>query len=431
MTQQATVFVALSTGQNIANVLPILELAHPENGDQVLWIESATAKKWSAGAIEVLQRHGITAITTLEVSDDPASLQQALAAHDLVKNGTHIIKLIANGGTKLQMLAASKALNGHLDELLYNSDRQCVVEHDRYGQPVQSVPYQNHHITLADMLECNNREIVPGTERCIWPTAQVPELPRYGTDVEYTRECHLKISEWEKNRPNEPKKAFSYGRAAEIHSAQGEKFRAHIRSVCGFDSSVKLKKSDLELIYNSAHTLDREAWKFQKKNATQKQAPHVGRKLEDAVATRVVHWLEANPEFSRIVQSAWCNVKVRQRGSEEDALELDTALLLKNGILLHLECKSFDAHIKDMNSRLGELQRSFSQLAKIAICAPSYPAFNRDSWYKKYDENVETMKKWKQFKFVEFTLPDQPGAEGMTFEQALENWLKPYLPMVS
>jgi hypothetical protein len=431
MTKQATVFVALSTKNVIANVLPILELAQPENGDQVLWIESATAKKsnWSTGALEVLRRHGMTAITPLEVSDDPASLQQALAAHDLVKNGTHIVKLIANGGTKLQMLAASKALNGHLDELLYNSDSQCVVEHDRYGQPVQSVPYQNHHVTLADMLECNNREIVPGTERCIWPTAQVPELPRYGTDVEYTRDCHQRIAAWIAEHPDNPKKAFAYEKAAELAPEQHDKLIAQVKKACALacNSKFEIRKDDLKDLYNCVYKLDREAWD----HVGDDEAPNIGRELEDAVAVRVFHWLETNPELAKIVQSAWCNVKVRQRGSKEDALELDTALLLKNGILLHLECKSFDAHIKDMNSRLGELQRSFSQLARIAICAPSYPAFERDDWYKKYDGNVALMKKWKQFKFVEFTLPDQPGAEGITFEQALENWLKQYLPPVS
>src|SRR5436190_24325677 len=50
-------FVLVSTGQNVANLPPVLERANP--GDLVLWVESAFAreKKWAAGARRVLAEH--------------------------------------------------------------------------------------------------------------------------------------------------------------------------------------------------------------------------------------------------------------------------------------------------------------------------------------------------------------------------------------
>ncbi|MBK1694131.1 hypothetical protein CKO09_05180 [Chromatium weissei] len=426
MSQHSTVFVALSTSQNIANILPILELA--QCGDQVLWIESATAKKsnWSTGACDVLRQQGVTAIHLIEVDDEPASIHRVLRQHPLITTTGNIIKLVANGGTKLQMMAAAKALNGHLDELLYNSDRVCVLERERDNQPINATFYSRHQVDLSEVLACNNREIVSSHERRVWPTTELPKKPRYGLDVDYTRDCHQRIFDWIQTHPDAPKKAFSYQQATQLAPEYGDQFQAQICKACNLEinESSKIKKRNLEALYNCAHQLDREAWNC----VGDDEAPNIGRELEDAVAARVVCWLKTNPRFEQIVQSVWCNVKVRQRGKKEDVAELDTALLLKNGILLHLECKSFDAKIKDMNSRLGELQRSSSQLARIAICAPSYPVFENEKWHQALSKKTAAMREWKQFKFIAFTFPHQNDATEITFENAMTQWLESYLP---
>lgn len=431
---QANLFVALSTGQNIANILPILELA--ESDDAVLWIESDTAQRrqWGKGACEVLRRHGIKNLMCLELGDDdPVSLQQTLAGHDAVKGGETSIKLIGNGGTKLQMLAAFRALNGQLDELLYNNNQPCVLERQRYHrgrpEPVDRLAYRRHHIDLADVLACNGREIVTGNEQKLWPDQeQRPQTP-YGMDAEQTRSHHQQVADWAKNHPNKPKKAFDYGRATNLARDEADTFRRQILEACGQPKDRPIKKSALEAVYNRAHRLDKLAWEFQSKQGSPDQnIPDLGRELEEAVAARVVQWLMTHPSFASIVQSVWQNVKIRLAHGREDTAELDVALLLKNGVLMTLECKSFDAQVKDMNSRLGELQRSASQLARIAICAPSYPAFSSDSWCKELNRNVERMRQWNQFKLVEFTLPDQPGESGKTFEDSLGDWLVPLLP---
>jgi len=428
MSQNATLFVALSTGQNIANLLPILELFEP--GDRVLWIESATAQRlgWSIGPCEVLRRHGIDEVEIARLADDdPGSCYRLLSESDSVR-AAGAVRLVSNGGTKPQMLAAFQALSGRLTELLYNHDRQCVLE--RYPHPPQGtvsrVPYGRHRIDLMDVLACNRMEIVPGKEECVWP-GEPPALPDYGKDPFYTKDRHARIWQWVHDRPPRPEKAFTYEKASQLAPEQKQRLRNNILEGCGLpaDTTIKSEKGMLARVYNSAHKLDLEAWEQQAKRVSTEEAPNVGREFEDAVAARLLVWLAKQPLFSQIVQSVWRNVSVRRQGSREDAAELDIALLLKNGLLLHFECKSFDAALKDMDARLAVLQRSASQLARIAICIPSYSGLDNAPWCNELSQNVKKISGWKQFEKIEFTLPGQPGT---SFEDSIEAWLRRWLP---
>src|SRR5918999_4404185 len=74
-------FIVVSTGQNLANLPPILEYA--KQGDAVLWVESLDAQRqrWSAGAREVLERYGLTNLpesVPVEDINDPVQIAQAL-----------------------------------------------------------------------------------------------------------------------------------------------------------------------------------------------------------------------------------------------------------------------------------------------------------------------------------------------------------------
>lgn len=425
MSTNATLFVALSTGQNIANLLPILELI--ESHDWVLWIESETAQsqKWSDGACKILAERGIN-VERLQITDDPSSIEPAIHNHAPLAEHTGEVKLVGNGGTKLQMMALSRALNGRVTELLYNHDKYCVLERYRKQadrlEPVLYHHYQRQTIDLPQVLQCQNREIHSGREECIWPKPLL-ELPRYGSDEGYTIEQHRKIYEWVKNFPEEPKKAFSYQHAVKKVPHQRECLRKYILRATGKTEDTPLKESDLEEIYNIAHNLDLKAWRKTCKEADREIAPDVGRDFEEAVAARVQHWLHNNPHFAKIVQSVWRNVKIKETEKQDVGAELDVAILLKNGRLLHLECKTYDANLKDMNSRLAELQRSSSRLAEMVICVPDYNS--QENWENKQKKEVEEMEKWAQFKIIRFTLPPQ---KENTFEMQLEQWLKKWLP---
>lgn len=81
-------FIAVATGQGIANLPPILEYGNP--GDAVLWVESPQARKgqWSNGVNEVLKKAGFAIIkSTLEVSDINDPVEMRRVAENFLLNG--------------------------------------------------------------------------------------------------------------------------------------------------------------------------------------------------------------------------------------------------------------------------------------------------------------------------------------------------------
>ena len=64
-------------------------------------------------------------------------------------------------------------------------------------------------------------------------------------------------------------------------------------------------------------------------------------------------------------------------------------LVLKNGILWHLECKSASAKAKDLDARLLNLQKAGSLRAEMAVCGPLLTAFEGTPWFKRQHERAK------------------------------------------
>jgi hypothetical protein len=421
-----SLFIALSTSQNITNLLPILELA--ERGDRVLWIESARAQhdRWSEMPLAVLKQHNVVDIETVSLADDsPESVYRALAERTptLPRN----VRLLGNGGTKPQMLAAAAALVGRIHEFLYNHDNECVLQCYQGGPQGRMIarPYQRHGLDLGDVLKCRNMQIKPDAERRIWPNSgPLPPLPDYGTDPSVTRDHHRRIWEWERQRLEPPSRRLGFKDAERFAPDQTASLERNILHACGCPGTQRVDRTALENVYNSAHKLSKLAAENQPKRTPPEEAPDIGQELEEAVSARLLHWLHAKPTFAAIVQSVWKNVKICRNDGKEANQELDVVLMLKNARLFHLECKSFMTTAKEMDASLGGLQRNTTQLATMAICVPSYPEFERDEWCKQLKDNIKTMKKWQRFDVIEFTMPERRPS----FEDALDGWLKGSLP---
>ncbi|RME86618.1 MAG: hypothetical protein D6771_01540, partial [Zetaproteobacteria bacterium] len=103
-------FVAISTGQQVANLPPILQFA--EKGDAVIWLESelARAQNWSAGAIEVLAARGMGPQLRAPVEgeiNDPAAVEKALrSALAKFRSADAKLMVVLNGGQKLSPFGA-------------------------------------------------------------------------------------------------------------------------------------------------------------------------------------------------------------------------------------------------------------------------------------------------------------------------------------
>lgn len=430
MSSRGHVYIALSTGQNIANLLPILELYTP--GDLVLWLESALARNldWTAGPRQILDERGIPHQTLFCADNDPATLHQTVADY-LAREGPARVRLIANGGTKLQMLAAFRALAGRLDEVLYGQFQPCVLE--RYPQDglaaVGQQFYVNHQLQFKELVACNGMEILEGKQECIWPGAPLP-IPLFGQDAAHTQDCYSRVWEWRKaQEPPSAPPVLPYEAAANLAPEQTERFHTTIRNACHLSHTQPIKINEAKAIYHSAGRLDREARLAWPASAQGVEArPNIGLEFEQAVAARLVNWLIATPALHRVVQSVWRNVLIRKQGAKDIRAELDIALLLRSGVLLHLECKSWDANRKDIDARFSTLRDISSQLARLAICLPSFHGMERTEWHLALLRNLENIHGWNQHPIIRFTLPDTPDEEGYQFEDYLARWLRPYLP---
>lgn len=435
-------FIALSTGQNIANLLPIMELA--DAGDQVLWIESATARArgWSTGAINVL-RADDRLRTTVEslADDDPASVFRLLRTHAALSEAERVY-LIANGGTKLQMAAALRALEGRKVETLYNSDIPCRLDRvpENPAESLHSGRYGRHRIDLPELLACRGMVLGGDAGRRVWPRSEegVP-LGRYGIDASYTAARHDQLWAWYGGRmPDED------GAVKSEEIPKPPPFEVSValvpREVDKLRSAIKNEHTNIgharTVYYTALNLADATCRAHAVERAGLQPPAAIGDEFEHAVLSRLLDWMEVEPMAAQVIQSVWRDVKVSRPDSVAHVAQLDIALVLKNGILLSLECKSFNAQRKDIDARLAVLQRSASQLARMAVCAPLYINYRDRPWFPAMQDVAERLGDWGQIDLLPLTLPEQPysytdqrGEQRHvgSFEQALTRWLTRYV----
>jgi hypothetical protein len=164
-----------------------------------------------------------------------------------------------------------------------------------------------------------------------------------------------------------------------------------------------------------------------------------GGQFERKVAERVVAFVENSPA-KHIVQSIYAGVKVSPlREPHTVAAEFDVLLVLKNAILIHIECKTGGWVRKDLDARLTNLRRMGSSIAVLAICTPLFTSARGSNLMRSHSTRVE-IESIPDMRYLPYTEPDQPrhytvydenGEERTyeveTFEEALARLLQPYM----
>lgn len=471
-------FVAVATGQNVANLPPILELAEPN--DVVLWVESPTARSqsWAAGASSVLRQHELDVLEpAIQVDhlNDPAQLSRACQAWWLAQRGSYGQKcrlvLVMNGGTKLTPLGL---WNGFVDAggedgplpaeriiAAYGNDRPAelwLFDSGVLASP-RIRPYQRHRLDVPDILRAAGYEVDgAGSPSKLWPRVSLPaEIAgqRYGIDRAFTRELHEEHYRWSAVESNDDDGIPSFDQAWNV--LPEERLAGWKKSVWQIHRSMlrqewpRQKDGSVDDWLRSGNTAQWKALYSQVKNLAAETAVRIAKRhvalpavrlgpcLEQAVARRTWEWLQQGHK-REIVQSLWTNVAVQPAGARgPSSAEFDVMLALKNGILIHIECKTVTASRKDLQARLQNLQSAGSRLAQMAVCAPLFTEFVDETWFAPLHTLRSKISDAAGFPVIPFTLPGQPpqyetmGTEGTqrhscpTFEEALENLLKPYI----
>lgn len=436
-------FVAVATGQNVANLPPLLEFAN--RGDHVLWIESREAKKngWSEGARSVLENSfHLTNLSAVEIDDlnDPAQLAERLRARTTTfKKYDHVFTIL-NGGNKLTPIGLLLGLKDLQPVGLYGEDQPAVfrVFRGSFVNPPEIRPYTRHQLDLPDILAATGHHLGSSSKVIrLWPGTLSHELnaERYGIDVPATIALHLQHSAYRQWKDDEASNQLLEPVAFDelprfVRSEDLRKWRSTIRQCTKSDP---IMPQEYAAAYHATNNLSNTAQRARALKLAGVPIPDMklGNTFERAIARRTHAWLEATkPTF---IQSVWLNAVVFR--AVQNVVELDVVFVLKNGILWHLECKSSkEATKKDLDARLLNLQTAGSRLARMAICAPVFANYVQEAWFAPLQAMRETVER-SRLPFIPFTLPnqptsypwgDQPAVLCPTFEEALEKELKRY-----
>lgn len=458
-------FLAAATGANIANVPPILELGEPSRGDAVLWLETqaATRARFAAGAEEVLRGRGFADQWKLPVSDEPREAARALESRLGADEKKRFVPvLVGNGGTKLSSQALNAALEcawGGPVANVYQQEQpaELWIMADGILGPLERRPFRRADVTLEDVLACNGNRIKNESAALrFWPDAHDFGDDRYAVDPTLTAEAHddyepAKIAEAldDEMRILDRFKPVGHDRAAQWAPDDLRKWRtnffekaarvaaAQAENRHDWETIARTHAKDLEAVFNGAEYAADAARKKALKASRTSAAPKIGPRFERAVARRVRGWLCARaPDLP--VNEAWLNVEVCKSARPGDIVaEFDVTLVLANGLLLVLECKSFDAEARDLDGRLLRLQQYTTRLSRLSVCAPLYTAFSERRWFRTSHNVGKTARSYMGF--VAFTMngqpdkypaPDQTGKsiEVQPFEDALNDMIRPYAP---
>ncbi len=481
-------FIVIATGQGIANVPPVLAMA--DKGDKILWLESALARAcdWVQGPQSVFDKHSIRQQARTLISDLPHEAGRQLV--DGLARGHaegRDIVFVGNGGQKpiSNALTAAMSAAGIRHAVIYGQDRPAEWWHFPIGMggEMERHAYDaSRHpvVTLDDVLACSESHAGGANRLCIWPPGATDpmlalETNGYGVDPERTAAPHelyvrnRAIRKAKDDKGNQ--EILTYDEAETILGEEMGKWRQgvindtqalHVRrqkdGTYTHNPARAAIKSPNEDHQNRFRNIFGRTVKLEKKArriAAGLQAGDVGTPFENAVARRVLAWLQNEPPPSarNVISEVWVRTKVWRRSSTAEKSktnqlqELDIAFVLTNGILLALECKAAKLEAKDLDARLLNLQTSASRLARMAICVPIYTRFSDRPWFRDYHERMLRIK--PTFRVIPFTLPDQPTeyrlpetdgegagnlfAEAVSypcppFEKSLEDWIKPYVP---
>jgi hypothetical protein len=283
----------------------------------------------------------------------------------------------------------------------------CKTYPGSLDQPPAIQPYDRHALDLPEILEVSGHHISDNQGVRFWPGPLADDLARepYGSDVAYTGELH---SQWDRcgqvSAPGvQPPR---YADLSVLVPTGLLKWKRSLPALEGITRRDLVADGLFSNVYHATLHLARNA-DVARNRAGQPALTPLGPTFERAVARRVHAWLEAVRHPA--VHAAWRGVKVvSRREPHREMAEFDVLLVLKNGVLWHLECKSFTAKHKDLDARLFNLQQAGSQLARMVLCGPLLVDYVNEPWFAAQHDLRVSIEARRHLAFIPFTLPGQP-----------------------
>ena len=463
-------FVLVSTGQNVANLPPVLE--HAEVGDWIVWIESDLAQRqdWAGGTRQVLKQRGlriVEASIAVRQINDPVQVAAACRGfldgwkHDaigepavhtsertdfraflaLAHRGLARTFLVCNGGNKLTPIGLLQGWAALHPIFLYGDDTPaaCWTFSDGLDRSPTIRPYQRTTLDLPEILATRRHFVLNhGEAERFWPgpLRQDLALEPFGKKEEYTYYLHQQHYDWALSQSGEEFPTYD-ALARLLDATRIDRWKRALRTLSGAGPRYADNDAILREVYQASMKLANDGIRARGRAELTQPAAKISDAFEHAVAARVYAWLEETKHPA--VQSAWRKVCVAPEGQQIPSAEFDVLLVLKNGILWHLECKSATVDLKDLDAKLLNLQKAASQLARLAVCAPMLTRCSAKPWFAALHALREKIENLSRTPFVPFTMPDQPASYTLldkdgspviwdcpSLESQLEKFLKPF-----
>jgi len=434
-------FVVVSTGQRVANLPPVLEIA--QRGDQVLWVESDEARhrNWTSAPRVVLEARGLQTLQVVGLAhiNDPSLLTATLEPIARTVTGRYeAVYLVTNGGTKHTPIGLLNAFHCCAPRLLYGDERPAVysVFPPGLAGPPAVAPYIRHRLDLADILRLNGYAVATGCQPVrLWPNPLLADLQRerYGVDEPYTYQLHEQHYAWASVPTGEQRVRFE-----ELVHLVPQDYQRWMRTLGQLQYAIT--NQNLNNAYNCTLNLGDAARRAasRRANGLTQPAATIGRSLERAVARRVWDWLQSNPHPA--VQSVWIGVSIaRENSLHQVEAEFDILVVLKNGVLFHLECKSANVESRDLDVNTHRLRQAGSQLARSAVVVPVFTRCAATPWFAALHATRLRLEAQLGCQHVlPFTWPGQPeeyelpnadppeSFQCQSFEDGLTALLRPY-----
>jgi hypothetical protein len=463
MSQQ--LFIAVSTGQNVANVMPIIEFANP--GDRVLWIESPFARQsqWRKGADKVLEKHALIIERAVEIEDlnNPRSLADELQPIlESKKNETDKFYIIANGGYKFTPIGLGLAFqNAGIDKVsfLYSLNKPVKIIEIQNNSWEISDHYYQKTAALADIIMVRDK-VMFDSAKCLWEwgkgriTDPGEGLPLELDELEnllIKRELIKKRVEikpritWDQFKKEMIdasdidrfyEKTFSFYKKYDLESYQeladfivgklNQYFQFQYKGILvdidlmkkseGFAKALKkiekMQKRKRNAEMTGVHIIKaiiKANNLLAAKDNKHSQRNYIGAAFENSVADAVVRWAESKDFKQQSISQIWQNVKIAPDIDSGKEAELDVVLLLANGIVIHLECKSYGATQKDLDARITTLHAASSILSEMYVVFPKFTAFANTEWFRRMQEKqANHFSSRRYYRSISYTHPGQP-----------------------
>jgi hypothetical protein len=160
----------------------------------------------------------------------------------------------------------------------------------------------------------------------------------------------------------------------------------------------------------------------------------VGSQFENATANRILALLAGNRQLTEPLAEIWANVSVAEIDRpDREIAQWDVLFVLRNGVLVNIECKAGLIEKKDIDARDMNLKKSASLVAATLLCVPMARGHLAGQWFEQQHQLLRRLQSERR-DFIVYCVDGQDvrySQQGEVFEwpcieTGIAKWLDSY-----